>query len=96
MPIVWLVLPLMLAFACYGEIKSRRIPNWLTLGGIALGLGAAAIENGLEGLTDSALGLAIAGGLFLPFCLLGVGGGGRSRAGRWCCGCCATRASRAG
>ena len=76
MPIVWLALPFLLAFACYGEIKSRRIPNWLTLGGIALGIGAAAIENGLEGLTDSALGLAIAGGLFLPFCLLGVVGGG--------------------
>ena len=76
MPIVWLVLPLMLAFACYGEIRSRRIPNWLTLGGIVLGLGAAAIEDGLAGLTDSALGLAIAGGLFLPFCLLGVVGGG--------------------
>ena len=41
-----------------------------------LGLGAAAIEDGLAGLTDSALGLAIAGGLFLPFCLLGVVGGG--------------------
>ena len=76
MPIVWTVLPFLLAFACYGEIKARRIPNWLTLGGIALGLGAAAIDGGLEGLKDSALGLAIAGGLFLPFCLLGVVGGG--------------------
>ncbi len=76
MPIVWTVLPFLLAFACYGEITVRRIPNWLTLGGIALGLGAAAIENGTSGLADSAIGLAIAGGLFLPFCLLGVVGGG--------------------
>jgi len=76
MPIVWIALPFILAFACYGEIKSRRIPNWLTLGAIALGLGAAAIEGGADGLVDSALGLAIAGGLFLPFCLLGVVGGG--------------------
>jgi prepilin peptidase CpaA len=76
MPIVWIALPFILAFACYGEIKERRIPNWLTLGAIALGLGAAIIEGGLAGLTDSALGLAIAGGLFLPFCLLGVVGGG--------------------
>ena len=48
----------------------------LILGGIVLGIGAAMIEGGVDGLTDSALGLAIAGGLFLPFCLLGVVGGG--------------------
>lgn len=76
MPIVFIVLPFILAFACYGEIKERRIPNWLTLGTIALGLGAAAIEHGTQGLVDSALGLAITGGVFLPFCLLGIVGGG--------------------
>ena len=76
MPIIWIALPFILAFACYGEIRERRIPNWLTLGGIALGLGAGLIEGDLEGLKDAALGLAIAGGLFLPFCLLGVVGGG--------------------
>ena len=76
MPIVWIALPFILAFACYGEIRERRIPNWLTLGAIALGVGSAIIEGGLAGLADSALGLAIAGGLFLPFCLLGVVGGG--------------------
>ena len=76
MPIVWIALPFILAFACYGEIRERRIPNWLTLGGIVLGIGAGLIEGDLEGLKDSALGLAIAGGMFLPFCLLGVVGGG--------------------
>ena len=54
MPIVWIALPFILAFACYVEIKARRIPNWLTLGAIALGLGSAAIEGDLAGLTDSA------------------------------------------
>ena len=48
MPIVWIALPFILAFACYGEIRERRIPNWLTLGGIALGVGAAVIEGLLE------------------------------------------------
>ena len=36
MPIIWIALPFILAFACYGEIRERRIPNWLTLGAIAL------------------------------------------------------------
>jgi len=76
MPLVFIALPFVLAFACYGEIKERRIPNWLTLGMIVLGLGAATIEHGVPGLVDSALGLAIAGGAFLPFCLLGIVGGG--------------------
>ena len=76
MPLVFIALPFVLAFACYGEIKERRIPNWLTLGMIVLGLGAATIEHGVQGLLDSALGLVITGGAFLPFCLLGIVGGG--------------------
>jgi len=76
MPIVFIALPVLFAFACYGEIRAHRIPNWLTLGGMALGLGAAAIEAGTAGLWDSFLGLAIGGGVFLPFCLMGVIGGG--------------------
>lgn len=74
--LVYVFLPIIFAVACYGEITAHRIPNWLTLGGMALGLGAAAITDGLTGLADSALGLAVGGGVFLPFCLMGVIGGG--------------------
>ncbi len=76
MPFVFVFLPVLFAFACYGEVKERRIPNWLTLSGMALGLGAALIESGLAGLWNSFLGLVIGGGVLLPFCLLGVVGGG--------------------
>ena len=76
MPIVYLALPFLLAIACYGEIRAHRIPNWLTLGGILLGLGSGFIENSFSGLWATALGLLVAGGVFLPFCLLGVVGGG--------------------
>lgn len=76
MPLIYLVLPILLAVACYGEIKAHRIPNWLTLPAIALGLGAWGIESGFAGLSDSFLGLAVGGGVFLPFCLMGVVGGG--------------------
>ncbi len=76
MPFVYLVLPLLFAIACYGEVKAHRIPNWLTLPAILLGLGAAAIDGGWELFYDAFLGCVIGGGMFLPFCLLGVVGGG--------------------
>lgn len=76
MPLIYIALPIVLAIACYGEIKSRRIPNVLTLGSVLLGLAAWTVEGGMQGLGDSLLGLVIAGGAFLPFCLLGVVGGG--------------------
>lgn len=76
MPIACLLLPILLAVACYTEIRFRRIPNWLTLAGMAFGLGAGLIEGGVSGLALSAAGLAVGGGIFLPFCLMGVLGGG--------------------
>ena len=76
MPFIYLVLPFALAWACYTEIRQRRISNWLTLPLMALGLGAGLIDGDVSGLLDAFLGLLIAGGVFLPFCLLGVVGGG--------------------
>ena len=67
--ISFIALPFLFAFAIYGEVLKRRIPNVLTLAAMAFGLGAALIENGLPGLKESALGLLIGGGVFLPFCL---------------------------
>ena len=76
MPLVFVFLPILFAFACYGEVRSRRIPNWLTGAGMVLGLGAAFIEGWFPGLGNAFLGLLIGGGILLPFCLLGVVGGG--------------------
>jgi len=74
--LVYVFLPLIYAVACYGEIREHRIPNWLTVGAMILGFGSAGITFGLPGLSDSALGLLVGGGVFLPFCLMGVVGGG--------------------
>lgn len=76
MPLAYLSLPFLLAVACYGEVKAHRISNYLTVPAMVLGLVAAYITDGVPGLEDSFLGLAIAGGVFLPFCLVGVVGGG--------------------
>ena len=74
--ISFIALPVLFALAIYGEVLKRRIPNYLTLAGMAFGLGAALIENGVPGLKESALGLLVGGGVFLPFCLFGLVGGG--------------------
>jgi prepilin peptidase CpaA len=80
--------PLILAVLAVGiagtviDWRTRRIPNWLTVGTAAMGLGAAALHVG--GLT---LGTALAGGalgllLMLPgYVLAGTGAGDVKLAG---------------
>ncbi|MCF7854278.1 MAG: prepilin peptidase [Candidatus Pacebacteria bacterium] len=71
-----ILLPPLFAVAGYTEVSSRRIPNWLTLGGLICGLAGSWLTAGSDGLTASLWGAAIGGGIFLPFCLAGVLGGG--------------------
>jgi prepilin peptidase CpaA len=67
------------AFAMVGafhDLRSRRIPNRLTLGAIAAGLVVRGASGGWLGLASAAAGAAIAGGfLFLFFLAGGLGGG---------------------
>lgn len=64
------------AVACFFDVRTRRIPNVLTLGAAAAGFVFAAVMNGLEGLGMSLAGWAVAVALFLPFFLLrGMGAG---------------------
>jgi prepilin peptidase CpaA len=56
--------------AGYTDWRSRRIPNWLTVPGFAVGLTLSAIVNGWSGLRDSLLGTGLAFALLLPFWLL--------------------------
>jgi len=63
----------MLAVAVYVELKERRIPNWLTLSGMALGLLIAYLNHALA---SSIIGLLIGFGfLFIFYVFGGVGGG---------------------
>ena len=73
---LYILLPPLFIIAGYTEMKERRIPNWLTMGCLICAfLGSFAI-GGLEGAKVSFFGLLIGGGIFLPFCLAGVLGGG--------------------
>jgi prepilin peptidase CpaA len=70
-----LVLAIVLAIAVYVELKERRIPNWLTLSGMGLGL-LIGYLHGPAGFWFSFGGLAIGFGfLFIFYVFGGLGGG---------------------
>ena len=69
--------PLLIAAAgCVTDLKSRRIPNWLTLSGAAGAFGFYLARDGWHGFGWSAGGWAVGLAMFFPFFLLrGIGGG---------------------
>lgn len=72
-----LVLPLLLALAmALGDVRRRRIPNYLTLGGALAGLGYQAGLQGWPGLAEGCLGLLLGFTfLILPYIWGGMGAG---------------------
>jgi prepilin peptidase CpaA len=72
------LLVLMLLGACWTDLRSRRIPNWLTMSGIVGGLVVRA-WSGPGPLMDGALGIALALVFALPFFVTGVLGGGDAK-----------------
>ena len=69
--------PLVLAGAvllavCAGwtDLRWRRIPNWLTVSGLVLGVVVNSAVNGVAGAKTSLLGAALGLALLLPFVLL--------------------------
>ena len=77
MPLIAVIIfSLWLAALCVTDLRNRRLPNVLTLGGAAAALILHAVAGGGAGLLDSLLGGFICAALlFLPF-LLGAAGGG--------------------
>ena len=62
--------------AGYTDWRSRRIPNWLTVTGLVLGIAAGGIVGGWAGVKSSLVGAALALLLLLPLVLLrGLGAG---------------------
>jgi len=62
--------------ACGFDLRTRRIPNAVTLGGAAIGVVYAFATHGIAGGVTSALGWSTGLALFLPFFLLGGLGAG--------------------
>lgn len=62
--------------AAFCDLRSRNIPNWLTLGGVAAGLALHPYLAGWAGLKFSASGLGLAILMFIPLFILRWLGGG--------------------
>lgn len=73
----FLVLPLLLTlWIAVSDVKTRRIPNYLTLGGALAGLVFQALSYGWWGLQDGLLGLILGFSLLIiPYILGGMGAG---------------------
>jgi prepilin peptidase CpaA len=64
------------ALAAFWDLRSRRIPNWLTFGATAAAFTYLSVIRGLPGLGSSVLGAAIGILAFLPlFALSWIGAG---------------------
>ena len=66
----------MCLMACAYDLRTRRIPNGLTLGAAALALAFHAIDGGLGGVGTSVAGWLVGGALLVPLFWLGGMGGG--------------------
>jgi prepilin peptidase CpaA len=58
------------------DIRSRRIPNWLTLSGVCAGLALHGATGGFNGFKLSAMGMLLGFGAYLAlYCLRAMGAG---------------------
>jgi prepilin peptidase CpaA len=70
------VLGATVVLAALSDLRSREIPNWLTLLGILAGFGLHGWLDGMDGLSFAAAGFGAACLLFMPlFALRWLGGG---------------------
>jgi len=70
------LLCVILAFAAYGDIRTHRIPNTLTLLGLVTGLVLQLLGHGVHGVISGLLGAGVGLGCFAPFYLRRAMGAG--------------------
>jgi prepilin peptidase CpaA len=69
-PVILAGAVLLSLIAGWTDLRNRRIPNWLTVPGLIIGVAANTVLGGWSGLKTSLLGAAIGLALLLPFVLL--------------------------
>jgi prepilin peptidase CpaA len=73
---VWMLATIPAVVAAWTDWRSRRIPNWLTVPALFLGIGVNTLATGWAGAKEAVLGAGLGLGLLLPFVLLRSLGGG--------------------
>jgi len=74
--VAYFCLALFTIWATVSDLKSQRIPNWLTLCGLVAGIAWQVGFHGLPGLGHAAAGFAIGFGTFFMLWMTGGSGGG--------------------
>lgn len=70
------ILCFLLALAVIHDLRERRIPNYLTVGGVILAVGLAAYRGGPEALAATLLAMLLGAVAYLPFFALRLVGAG--------------------
>lgn len=74
--ILIIVLTTLLITAVYTDLRWSRIPNWLTVSAMGIGIFLQAWRGGLHGAESSLVGLGVGMGLFLlPYTCRAIGAG---------------------
>ena len=75
-PLLQIVLALVAGLSAISDLRTRTIPNWLTVGGLGLAALVQMAANGWPGAKAAALGFGVAMLIYIPLYLLRVMGGG--------------------
>jgi prepilin peptidase CpaA len=70
------ILAALVIIAAITDIRSRTIPNWLVLGGMAVGFAVNPFLEGWTGLRTAGLGFGLAAGVYMFFYMVHAMGGG--------------------
>jgi len=73
---IWALATVLAAIAGWIDWRYRRIPNWLTVPGLLIGIAANSMARGWPGAKDSLLGAGLGLALLLPFVLIRALGAG--------------------
>jgi prepilin peptidase CpaA len=74
--ILWILPAVVSTIAGYTDWRSRRIPNWLTMPALLLGIAANTLVRGWAGTKESLLGTGLGLTLLLPFVIIRALGAG--------------------